>query len=126
MVQDEVDDGRIGPFGESSRVSTDGSANDSEDAGADNRADAERGKRDGSECLLESVLRLLRFIDQLVDRFGCKDLPAQRACSSNKELFREVLLRNYRLLTGKAQLIFLRDEGLPKKSLSLWEDSLGG
>jgi len=126
VVQDEVDDGRIGPFGESSRVSTDGRADDGEDTAANDRADAERGKRDGAERLLESVLRLLRFIDQLVDRFGCKDLPAQRACSSTKGIVSGSPTAYYRLLTGKAQLIFLRDEGLPKKSLSLWEDSLGG
>jgi len=93
VVQDKVDDGRIGPFSQGSWVSTDGRADDGEDTAADDRADAESGKRDRAERLLERVLRPLRFVDQLVDRFGCKDLPAQRACSSNKELFREVLLR---------------------------------
>jgi len=50
---------------------------DGEDAGPDDRADAERGKRPRTESLLKPVLRFLGIGDQLVDGLAGKDLRSQ-------------------------------------------------
>ena len=54
-----------------------GGADDGEDAGADDRADAQRGERPGAERLLEAMLGLLRFGDQLVDGLAAEELVRQ-------------------------------------------------
>jgi len=77
MMEDEVDDRRALPVGDLGGIAADGGADDGEDAGTDDGADAEGGEGDGAEGLLEGVLGPLRFSDQLVDRFGAKDLPGQ-------------------------------------------------
>ena len=55
----------------------DGRADDGENARADDGSDAERGKRDRSERLLETGLGVLRLGDQLVDGFAAKNLGRQ-------------------------------------------------
>jgi hypothetical protein len=55
----------------------DGSADDGEDARADDCADAERGKRPWSEGLFERVAGILGLVDQLVDRFAGEQLTGQ-------------------------------------------------
>jgi hypothetical protein len=55
----------------------DGSANDSEDAGADDRADAQAGQRPRAERLFEPMLGLLRFGDQLVNGLTREKLIGQ-------------------------------------------------
>jgi len=54
-----------------------GGADDREDAGADNRADAESGEGPGAEGLFKRMLGILRFADQLIDRFAGKQLIGQ-------------------------------------------------
>ena len=49
-------------------------ANDSENAGADNRTNTQRGQRQRAQSLLQTMGRILRFADQLVDGFCGEDL----------------------------------------------------
>ena len=81
VVEDEVDDRRVAEGGKCSRLAADRDADDGEDTRPDDRADTERSERDRTKRLLQRVFGLLRFRDQLVDRFGSKDLPGQRARS---------------------------------------------
>ena len=58
-------------------IAADGCADDGEDAGTDDRADAEGGERDGAERLFEGVLGTLGVGDELVDGLGSEDLTCQ-------------------------------------------------
>jgi len=82
-AQDEVDDRGLIPRAGLRGVTADGCADDGEDAGTDDRADAESGERDGAERLFERVLGTLGVGDKLVDRFGSEDLACQGAKSSS-------------------------------------------
>jgi hypothetical protein len=78
QAEDEVDDGRVGPFLQLGWVAADGDADDGEDARADDCADAEGGERDRAERLAQRAIGPLGIGDQLVDRLGGEDLPGQR------------------------------------------------
>jgi hypothetical protein len=58
-------------------LTRDGSADHGEDAGADDRADAEPGERPWAKALLQLMLGMLRFGDQLVNGFAREDLFRQ-------------------------------------------------
>jgi hypothetical protein len=77
QAQDEVDDGGLVPRARLCGIAADGCADNGEDAGTDDRADAEGGERDGAERFFEGVLGTLRVGDELVDRFGSEDLAWQ-------------------------------------------------
>jgi hypothetical protein len=55
----------------------DGGADNGENAGADDRSDTQRGERPRAERLLEPMLGLLRFGDQLVDGLTGEQLVRQ-------------------------------------------------
>ncbi len=55
----------------------DGRPYDGEDAGANDRADAEPGERPRPQRLLQPVFRLLRLGDQLVNGLACEELVRQ-------------------------------------------------
>jgi len=76
-AQDEINDGGLVPRAGLRWIAADGRADDGEDAGTDDRADAEGGERDGAERLFEGVLGTLGVGDELVDRFGSEDLACQ-------------------------------------------------
>ena len=75
---DVVDKRRVENAGGVELFAGDGGADDGEDARADDRADAERGKRPRAEGLFQRVLGLFRVPDQLIDRFAGKQLAGQR------------------------------------------------
>ncbi len=72
-----VDERGVADFGGVELLARHGGADDGEDAGADNSADAERGERPGSERFFQSVFGLFRLADQLVDGFAGKQLAWQ-------------------------------------------------
>jgi len=54
-----------------------GRTDDGEDAGADDRADAERGERPRPKGLLQRAIGFLRLADELVNRLAGKQLVGQ-------------------------------------------------
>jgi len=73
-MQDEVDDGRTLPISELGGVATDGGADDGEDAGTNDDANAECGERERAERFVQGVLGQLGGGDELVDGFSGEDL----------------------------------------------------
>ena len=55
-----------------------GGADDGENAGANDRADAQCRQRPGSEGLFQTMFRFLRVGDQLVNGLACEELVRQR------------------------------------------------
>jgi len=62
-----------------------GGADDREDAGADDGADAQRSERPGPERLFETLAGLFRLADQLVNGLAGKQLAGQGSFSSLSE-----------------------------------------
>ena len=75
--EDEIDDGGLGPGDGFGGIAADGGADDGEDPGTDDSANAEGSERDGAEGLAERVLRKLGVGDELVDGLGSEDLSGQ-------------------------------------------------
>jgi len=84
MVDEIFEQGRVEDGLELEFLAGNGRANDGEDAGADDRADAERGQTQRPERLLEALLGVLRVGDQFVDALGTEKLCAQSAPSPCK------------------------------------------
>ena len=63
QAEDEVDDGRICPFGQRGRITANGNADDGEDTRADDSANAESGERDGAKRFAQGAIGPLRFGD---------------------------------------------------------------
>jgi hypothetical protein len=55
----------------------DGRADDGENAGANDRSDAQRGQRPWPEGLFQPMFRLLRIGNQLVNGLACEELVRQ-------------------------------------------------
>ena len=58
----------------SKRCPGDGRADDGKNAGANDRADSQRGQRQRAQRLPQTMGRILRFADQFVDGFCGEDL----------------------------------------------------
>jgi hypothetical protein len=82
-AEDEIDDGGLGPGDGLGGIAANGGADDGEDAGAYDGADAEGGQGDGAESFFEGMLGTLRVGDELVDGLGGEDLSGQGARSSS-------------------------------------------
>jgi len=67
MVKDEIDQRRFEWVRDGGLAARDCRPDDGEDAGADDRADAERRERPRPEGFLQLVFRILGIRDQLVD-----------------------------------------------------------
>jgi hypothetical protein len=80
VEQRGVEDGRSVEF-----FAGDGSANNGEDSRSNDSADTECGQRPWPKRLLQTVLGEFRVADQLINRFGCEQLPSQRLGSSRAE-----------------------------------------
>jgi hypothetical protein len=77
VVDDPVDQRRVGDGGLVEALAGHGRADDGEDAGADDGADAQSGERPGAEGLLERLAGLFRLADELVDGFARYELAEQ-------------------------------------------------
>ncbi len=77
-VSDEVvDQGGVADFRGVELLACHGGADDGEDAGADDCADSQCGKRPGAQRFFQRVFGLFRFADQLINGFAGKQLAWQ-------------------------------------------------
>jgi hypothetical protein len=76
-MQQVVENRRVEDAGGVELLAGDGGADDGENSGTDDGADAERGEADGAERFLQRVLGQLALRDQLVNIFSGEDLRAQ-------------------------------------------------
>jgi hypothetical protein len=78
-MDDKVGERRIKDAGGIELFAGDGGADDGENAGTNDCADAESGERPRPKCLFEGMLGFFRVADQLIDGFAGKQLAWQRS-----------------------------------------------
>lgn len=78
-VDDEIEDLRVNDVRSFEVFARRRRTRQNEDAGTDDRADAQRRQRPRSKSLLQAMFRVLRFGDQLVDGLAGKQLTGQRS-----------------------------------------------
>jgi hypothetical protein len=66
-------------------IADDGGADQDEDAGADNRADAERGQIPGRECFLQTMIGMVRSREDLFNGFGSEESANHRIFSGRDD-----------------------------------------
>ena len=66
-------------------IADDGGADQDEDAGADNRADAERGQVPGREGFLQAMFGMVCVREDLFNRFCSEESADQRLSSGSKD-----------------------------------------
>jgi hypothetical protein len=76
-MHDVVGQRRVENRGGVELLAGDGGPDDRKNAGADDRANAESGERPRPQRLLQPMLRILRFRDQLVDGLAREELVRQ-------------------------------------------------
>jgi hypothetical protein len=78
-MNDEVGERRVEDAGSIELFAGDGGADDGENAGSDDCADAESGERPRPKGLFQGMLGFFRVADQLIDGFAGKQLAWQRS-----------------------------------------------
>jgi hypothetical protein len=87
-------------------ITDDGGADQDEDAGADDRADAERRQIPGRKGLLQPMIRVIRVLENLVDGFRSKEPPDHRPTSIRWDAKRRIAKYSARLTNPKLEFFF--------------------